>query len=151
MKKIKVFRSRISILVVVILFVVFLPVFIFMFQDKEYLGMIALGGILLFIILSFFRTRYIISGGELLIKIYFIPCGKVNIAEIISIERSYNPISSAAASLKRLQLKFRNGSFLLISPIYENIFLEQLKNINPNIFINVLEKKEKWRVQDWDI
>lgn len=151
MKNIKVFRSRISVLVIIFLLILFTPILISMLLDKVYQGIVGLGGIVFLIIISFSRTRYIISGEELLIKIFFIPCGKVNIAKITSVERSYNPISSAAASLKRLQINYNNGRFLLISPIDEPIFIEELKKINPTIIINIFERNGKWRIQDWDI
>jgi hypothetical protein len=100
--------------------------------------------------------RYIISGGKLEMKLWMIPCGSVEIANIISVERSYNPLSSPAASLKRLCIKYRKEKakypdMVLVSPVREQEFIEDLRTINPDIHVNVPVKKGRWRIQDWDI
>ncbi|MDR1202039.1 MAG: hypothetical protein LBL58_10490 [Tannerellaceae bacterium] len=53
--------------------------------------------------------------------------------------------------LKRLRIDFVNKSSWLISPVQEQKFIEELKAINPDIYINVSNKKGIWRIQDWDI
>ncbi|MCD8265324.1 MAG: PH domain-containing protein [Tannerellaceae bacterium] len=151
MEKKKVFRSRISVLVIGFTFIVFILVFISVFQEKSYQEGYILAGALLFIILLFTGTRYIISGDKLLVKIWFITSGTLNIPEIKSVERSYNPLSSPAASLKRLRISFVRGRYWLISPVREEEFFKELKAINPHIHIHVPEKRKRWRVQDWDI
>lgn len=83
-----------------------------------------------------------------------IPSGTVEIKDIESVERSYNPLSSPAASLKRLSIRLGGKSkypFMLISPVREKEFLEELKAINPDIDVSVPDKKGSWRIQDWDI
>ncbi len=78
----------------------------------------------------------------------------LNIADILSVERSYNPLSAPAASLKRLCIHFpKNKKFpyLLISPVREQAFIKALKKVNPNICVHLPEKKGIWRIQDWDI
>ena len=82
------------------------------------------------------------------------PSGSVEIKNIISVERSYNPLSSPAASLKRLRIGIGGKarvSYMLISPVREQEFIEELKAVNPDIDVRVPDKKEIWRVQDWDI
>ena len=37
---------------------------------------------------------------------------------------------------------------MLISLVREQEFIEELKAINPNIYVNVPLKKEKWRILD---
>jgi hypothetical protein len=152
MEKKNVFRSRISVLLTVFILAVFLFVFIPLVQDKRCQDIYILGGVLLFVILTLTGIRYVISGDKLFAKIWFIPCGSAEITKITSIERSYNPLSSPAASLKRLRIDFMNKkSFWLISPAQEQKFIEELKTINPSIHINVSNKKGTWRMQDWDI
>jgi hypothetical protein len=81
--------------------------------------------------------------------------GSVDIWDIVSIRRSYNPISSCAASLKRLEITFRGRSKkysgMLISPVREQEFFDTLKVIKPHIRINAPVKKDVWRFWDWDI
>ena len=78
----------------------------------------------------------------------------MKITNIISVERSYNPLSSPAASLKRLSISLGGKAkfpYMLISPVREKEFIEELKILNPNIFVRIPDKKGIWRVQDWDI
>ena len=148
----KIFRSRISVLMVLFILAIFIPVGINTFQQKAYQGFYGLGGALLFIIFILGGMRYIISGEKLYLKIWSIPCGSEKITNIISVKRSYNPLSSPAGSLKRLSIRFKTGRmFWLISPVREKEFIEALKAINPNINVQIPEKTGKWRIWDWDI
>lgn len=151
----KIFRSRVSVLLIIFLLVIFIPVTIPLIKDKVILsGLLIIGGTILFIILLFSGMRYVISGNILYVKIWMIPYSSVSISNIVSIERSYNLLSSPAASLKRLRLVIRRGdtlSSILISPVREQEFIEGLKAINPDINTNIPVKKGIWRIQDWDI
>ena len=77
----------------------------------------------------------------------------INIDDIISIKRSYNPLSSPASSLKRLKITEEKNrlKIILISPVREQEFLSLLKEINPNIEIEVKDKQSALRFWDWDI
>ena len=149
----KTFRSRISILMTgLILAAMFYPI-ITTFLHRGYYGFYTLGGVSLFILI-FCGIRYIISGEKLYLKMWFIPNGSANIKDIVSIERSYNILSAPAISLKRLSIRFKKGSpniWWLISPVREKEFIDMLKTVNPNIEVNIPEKKEIWRFWDWDI
>jgi hypothetical protein len=126
-------------------------------------GLCILGGVFLCIVFSITGNRAIISGNKLYLKIWFIPVGSANILDIISIERTYNPISSPAASLKRLCIRFKRGvsysnwatwqsaPIWLLSPVKEKEFVEALKTINPAIYVKIVDKQGKWRFWDWDI
>jgi hypothetical protein len=149
----KVFRSRISVLLSVFILVIFILPSIPIIQEKIYLAMYGIGGTLLFIVLLFTGIRYVISDYKLISRVGFLSFGSVNITDIISVERSYNPLSSPAASIKRLRISLRKGvspSYMLISPVKEQEFIEELKKINPNIYVRVPEKTGIWRIWDWD-
>ena len=146
----KVFRSRISVLLLGFLMMVFIPSIILIIRDMITSSLFIVGGTLLFIVLLFSGMRYIISDNKLYVKIWMIPFGSAKIADIVSVKRSYNLLSSPAASLKRLKLGSKSGT-MLISPVREQEFIDSLKAINPNIKVNVPIKKGIWRIQDWDI
>lgn len=111
-----------------------------------------LGGLIAFVVFILSGMRYIISGGKVYVKMWFIPYGNANIADIVSVKRTYNPLSSPAASLKRLHIHLKTGGFgWLISPVREKEFFEALKAVNPDIQINIPERKGIWRIWDWDI
>jgi hypothetical protein len=150
----KIFRSRISVLIIGFLSALFLPICIGLLKNEIYDGFYCMSGVLLFCIFFVFRgTHYIISENILYVKIWFIPVGNKDITDIESLKRSYDPTSTHASSLKRLEIKFKGrlSSSCLISPIREEEFISELKTINPNIKINVPNKKGIWRFWDWDI
>ena len=150
----KVFRSRQSVLLIVFILAIFVPCTIPMIKHMIVPGLLIMGGTFLLMVFMFGGMRYIISEDELLVKIWIIPSGSVKIADIVSVERSYNPLSSPAASLKRLRIGLKKGAkfpYMLISPAREQEFIEELKTINPDIYVSVPVKKGIWRIQDWDI
>jgi len=154
LKEKKVFRSRISVLLVGFILAVFIPCTIPMIKYMIISGLLIMGGISLLMVLMLSGMRYIISGDTLYLKTWFIPNGSVRISNITSIKRSYNPLSSPAASLKRLRIDLRKSEkypLMLISPVRETEFIEELKSINPDIIVKVPDKKGIWRIQDWDI
>jgi len=117
-------------------------------------GLLIMGVTFLFIVLLFCRTRYIISGDKLIVKMWIIPYGSIKIADITLVDRSYNPLSSPAISFKRLRIVFRKEpyfSYMLISPVREQEFIEELKAIHPNIRFNVPVQEGRGRIWDWDI
>ncbi|MCL2562326.1 MAG: PH domain-containing protein [Rikenellaceae bacterium] len=146
----KVFRSRISILVLVFLLAAFISCTIPLIKHMPILSLCITGGVFVLIFFLFGRIRYIISGNKLHITFG----GSVKISDMVSLERSYNPLSSPASSLKRLCLRYKKGTkylFTLISPVREQEFIEDLKAINPDIRVRISDKKGIWRVWDWDI
>jgi hypothetical protein len=155
MEKKKVFRSRISVLLIGIMLITFIPIFIIaippliQFEDYKMLWIFAL--IMLPIIPIFTGIHYTILEGKLFIKILGIPLGNIDIADIAVVKRSYNIFSSPAASLKRLKISSEAGMLCLISPVREQEFIEALKAINPDIYVDVSDKKGAWCIQDWDI
>jgi len=144
----KIFRSRISVLMFGFLLTIFIP----MIKHASF----PIGGILVlvFVISLICGFRYVISDNKLQGKIFWIiPSGSIKISDMVSVERSYNPMSSCAASLKRLAVKSHDRSipYTLISPVREQEFIEELTSINPNIQVRVPVKKVIWRIWDWDI
>jgi hypothetical protein len=98
--------------------------------------------------------RYVISGNILYLKMWCIPNMSTKIANIVSIERSYNLLSAPAGSLKRLCIRLGEDAkypYWLISPVREQEFLKELKSIDPLIHIHVPVKKGIWRIWDWDV
>jgi len=159
----KVYRSRVSVLLIGFVLAIFVPIIILIFQKIVISALVIVCGSLLFMLLILFGIRYIISGNILYLKMWFIQTGSVKIDDIISVERSYNLLSAPASSLKRLCINIdvyhtniwdylRKPDFWLISPVREQEFIEDLITINPNIYdYTIYDKKGIWRIFDWDI
>ena len=153
LEKRTVFRSRISVLIVGFILILFTYSFVMVFKENQYQEMYILGVAFIFIAFILSGIRYIILGDKLHTKIWMIPIRSVKISQIVSVKRSYNPITSFAASLKRLKIDLKGSKyqFLLISPVKELKFIEKLQEINSKINVQAPDKEGLWRVQDWDI
>ena len=150
----KVYRSRISVLLVGLILGVFIPAVIPMVKQSITPGLVIVGGVFVFITFLLSGIRYIICDNKIYIKVWMFSCGSIEISYISSVKRSYNPLSSPAASLKRLRIDLIGGSifsYTLISPVREQEFIKELKSLNPNIVIKVPDKKGAWCIQDWDV
>ncbi len=148
------FRSRISILLVIIIMIIFSTAII---HDATSVSMLLGFGIPFVSILVIFGTiNYTILNNDLIIRICWCKMATIDIAKIRIIRRSYNPLSSPAGSMKRLEMKFiYNGKLEmgLISPVRESEFIEKLKAINPDIEIDqsVYKKQSNFNPINWDI
>ena len=146
----KVFRSRISVLLIIILAILLSITF----WNKISGGLYMMG--VMFSIFIGIGRHYIISGDKLLVKFWFLPNKSVNIEDIVSVERTYNPFSGSwnTMSLKRLRIGLKKRtqySHWLVSPVREQEFIEELKTVNPDIYAKISDKKGIWRIWDWDI
>jgi hypothetical protein len=92
--------------------------------------------IVLFCILGWFGTYYVVTETE--IKIYggFILIQTVQVASIRSITCTYNPQSAHALVLRRLEILYGNDDLALISPENEEHFLQLIKEQNSTIMID---------------
>jgi hypothetical protein len=125
----KVYRSRISVLLGGLILAVLIPAAIPMVKHSITPGLVTIGGVFLFIMFLLSGIRYIIYDQKIYIKVWMFSCGSIEISDIIG------------------------GSIFsyIISPVREQEFIQELKSLNPNIVINVPDKKGLWRIQDWDI
>ena len=156
-----VFRSRISILLTIVFWTVFLFGYFLVFKsyrashNAEFIVILVIFSLIIILFcFIWFGVRYIITENKLIIKVGSIRFAGIRISEIVSIHRTYNPLSSAAVSLKRISLKLKPKSkfpYILISPNNEKQFIDLLLDQNPNIEVNVPCKKSVWRIFDWDI
>ena len=153
----KVFRSRISVLLLGVLLAIFMPCIIPIIKSMIIPGLWIMGGTFMFIVFLFSGMRYVIAEDKLYLKIWFIfTCG-LKITDIASVKRSYYlfdiPINTTA-SFKKLRLQFVRGttySYIHVSPVREQEFIEELKKVNPNIYVSFYNKKGIGCILDWDI
>jgi len=166
----KVFKSRISMLHILIMGAVLLLLFFIGGIEEipfflQVFYKVAIGIVVILIPLTYYSAYYVLTDKE--IQVYYLwgiiskpPVCKILISTITSVERSYNPYNAPAFSLKRLRIRFQSKrenkwdefymGLPLISPVREQEFLETLKALNPDIQINVPDRKGWWRFWDWD-
>ena len=113
-----------------------------------------------FVFFAFRSFYYVLTEKEIQVHYLWGLHGKpiIHVSRITSAERSYTLVG--VGSLKTIRFRLKKGHkwhFFLwsstpsVSPVREQEFLETLKNLNPNIQINVNDKKGWWRFWDWDI
>jgi len=96
-------------------------------------------GIIITSLVTFFITyfcwhvKYIIIDKDLFVKAGFLVNSRIPIQDIKCITRTNNPLSSTALSLDRIQIFYGKSKSLIISPQNRSMFVNQLKEINPNI------------------
>ena len=120
--------------------IIFGPVFIlFMVTGfltiRESLFMLALYIPLTAFILSIiFNTHYTVtSDGKLKVFCGIFPFPTIDISDITHYQYTNNPISSPAASLKRLALYHNRRTLVIISPENRDVFIEVLKQHNASL------------------
>ena len=113
---------------------IIIAVFIPLFTDKDltsfFIG-VPVAGLILWI---WFTTYYVIEKNSLVVRSAFIH-KIIPVYEIKSIRRTFNPLSSPALSLDRLEIQYGNGKMVLISPDNREKFLEELEKLNHSIVI----------------
>lgn len=148
------FRSRVS--VILLLFIVgsVAPAFIIESNAKGQSELLLAYGILFgsigLVLALLFTMRYYIDESNLYIKLGPVILRTIPLNSIQRVERSYNPLSSPASSLKRLYIK-AEGKDVLISPADEDEFIRLLKTRNSGIQINIQDNDAWWKFWNWDI
>lgn len=102
---------------------------------RETLAMLALYiPLTLFILSIVFNTHYTItSDGKLKVFCGIFSFPTIEISDITHYKYTNNPISSPAASLKRLALYHNGRMLVIISPENRDLFIEVLKQCNPTL------------------
>lgn len=131
----KVYRSRISIILAVIMGIscIIFTAITFKVVEKSILLFLALNILYWGIIYICFDIKYYIKENNLVIKSGFINMGSIDINQIKSIEKSNNILSSPAASLNRISIKYGKYDDILVSPRNQEDFIQELLKINPEI------------------
>ena len=101
-----------------------------------WLGLIILIIEMLFIAYIIKTTHYTINNDLLEIKCGFLFKKKIKISTIVSIKESRNPLSAPALSLDRIEIKYNNYDYILLSPKDKTGFTSTLLQINPSIQVH---------------
>ena len=144
------FRSRVSVFLLLLLIASVAPAFFLEEPDNAFWAYLVLFGSIGLVVVLLFATHYVITEDELVIKYGPFTYSKFKLKAIEKVKRSYNPLSSPAASLKRLHIISKNKS-VLISPADEQAFLRMLKSRNQDILTKVSDDDDWWRFWNWDI
>jgi hypothetical protein len=101
--------------------------------EKSWLGVFILFLTISFILYTLFSINYKIEKDNLNIKCTFLINENIAITSIRKITETYNPLSSPAASIDRIEIFYNKFDSVLISPKNKKEFIEEVLKINPNI------------------
>ena len=91
-----------------------------------------------FILIMVLRTRYVISGEMLIVKCWPVINLEIDIKSIHRIRRTWNPLSSPAASyIGRIEVHYDRGKSCIISPKDRHGFIADLLERNKSILTPV--------------
>lgn len=135
----KKYKSKISIGLIIFIIMIYLISFYYLSIDFKIGGFITIISSIIFIGYLFSTTYYIINQTSqfLLIKSGFLVHLTINIHQIKEIKTSKNWISSPALSLDRIEILFNTYDSVPISPKEKKQFIQKLKQINPEIKVNL--------------
>lgn len=98
-----------------------------------WVGLIPIGLVTLLIVNIYTGTYYTITTDQkLIIKCGIVEKREIEIKDIFSVRKSYSVLSSPALSIDRLEINYKGG-WVLISPKDKKKFIEDLRNLNPQI------------------
>lgn len=133
----KVYKSKIDLWLVLFLGGILGTVTILLFIMKSWPGVLVLLLTSGFIIHLFRTTYYQIEAGQLRIRSGFIYNKIIPITSIRSIRKSNNLLSSPALSFDRIEIKYDQYGWLLISPREQTEFIAELQKVNPQIDVAI--------------
>nr|WP_299382689.1 PH domain-containing protein [Allomuricauda sp.] len=93
--------------------------------------------VMAFVLHVFTTMRYTCKDGVLIIKWSFFTYQRIDILSITSITGTNSLISSPAASLDRLEIRFKKHQSVLVSPKDKEGFIAHLSQINPDIEVKL--------------
>src|SRR5690554_5284901 len=128
----KVYRSKISVGIVLFLIIVFGSSYIPVFKDGlSWEGMLLFLLPVVFIIHLFMTIYYTIKDDTLIVKASFLIYEEIKIESIRKIKETRTLVASPATSLDRLAILF-GSDMVIISPKEKAEFIAHIQRLNPN-------------------
>ncbi len=117
-----------------------IPIIYGLTQKQTMVAVIFLTVAYAFITHLFITTKYTVHNHTLIVSCSFLYKKVIDIHAIQKVIETNNPLSSAATSLDRLEIKFNKKQSILISPKLKKEFVTHIVAINPTIEV-------KWKTQ----
>ncbi len=137
----KIYKSKIGLELVIPLVLVFGTVLaLTISQEPNWIGIVILLPVILFIVHMFITTNYIIESDKLTIKCGFLYNKTIDIKTIKKITETNNPLSSPSTSLDRLEINYGKFDSVIISPKQKSEFINDIKGLNLNVEVKYKKK-----------
>ena len=135
-----IFKSKISIGLVLFLAVVLGGMFIKLLYDGSWSVSLLIFCQILFIAHLFLTTFYIVENEKLHVKSGFLINILIDIQQIKKISETNTIMSAPAVSFDRLEILYNKFDTVVISPKEKMQFIEAIKKINPQVEVKLKNK-----------
>ena len=135
-----IFKSKISIGLVLFLAVVLGGMFIKLLYDGSWSVSLLIFCQILFIAHLFLTTFYIVENEKLHVKSGFLINILIDIQQIKKISETNTIMSAPAVSFDRLEILYNKFDIVVISPKEKMQFIEAIKKINPQVEVKLKNK-----------
>lgn len=109
-------------------------------KEGTWVGFVINTPILIWFIHMLLNTYYTIEAETLIITCGIFPKLRIPIKDIHHIKETWNPLSSPALSMDRLEIKYAQRKFVLISPKHKNDFIDAMLTKNSQIEVKRSKK-----------
>tara|TARA_R110002124_G_scaffold107094_2_gene259411 strand:- start:557 stop:970 length:414 start_codon:yes stop_codon:yes gene_type:complete len=127
------YKSKLGLELIIPISIIFGYALFELITEKSWFGVFIIFLIILFILSTFLSINYKIEKENLNVKCIFLVNENIEIKTIWKIVETYNPLSSPAASIDRIEIFYNKFDSILISPKKKKKFIEDILKINPNI------------------
>lgn len=118
--------------------VIFALPFVTMPDDGVLVTLAAIAPVVVLVVVLFASLRYVIDGNVLYVRTFPFTRGTAyDLTKLRSISHTRSILSSPALSLKRIKLDFGVGMPLIISPRAQEVFVDEILRVNPNVEVNL--------------
>ena len=130
-----IYKSKLGLELIIPLTLIFGYALFELISYRIWIGVLIILLTIIFILYTFLSIQYKIENDNLNIKCTILVNINIDIKSIRKITETYNPLSSPAASIDRLEIFYNKFDSILISPKHKREFIQNLLEINPNIEI----------------
>lgn len=127
------YKSKLGLELIIPISLIFGYALFELIAEKSWLGVLIMLLTISFILYTFLSINYKIEKENLNVKCTFIINENIEIKSIRKITETYNPLSSPAASIDRIEIFYNKFDSILISPKNKKDFIQDILKINPNI------------------
>lgn len=139
----KVYKSKLGLELIIPLAFIFGTILYMSVRDEKWIALSIILLTISFIFHVFVSIKYTIEKENLNIKCGFFINQNIDIKTIYKISETYNPLSSPAGSIDRLEIKYNKFDSVLVSPKDKSGFIRSLKLINPVIQVQYRKNKKQ--------
>lgn len=130
-----IYKSKLGLELIIPIGLIFGYALFELISNKVWMGILIMVLTLFFILYTLLSIKYTIENDKLTINCTALMTINIEINSIRKVVETYNPLSSPAASIDRLELFYNKFDSVLISPKNKKEFIYKLLEINPAIEI----------------